>query len=127
MSVIRRRTEREETERLRGWLIYLLYENLPNPLHAVSLWKLLDRYNQPVLRRRFIKELDHVRGLGLIGVFPSGTTKRCDEVEQARLIQRYSAAGDDREMEEVLMVRLTPAGTTFQDGITDVPGVQRVE
>jgi len=127
MTLNRRRTEREETERLRGWLVYLLYLHRPKPLQLASLWKLLDQYNQPLIRRRFIEEIDHIRGLGLIRVFPAGASKELDDVEQARLIQRYSDAADDREMGTVLLARLTTAGTNFQDGITDVPGVQRVD
>lgn len=127
MTLNRRRTEREETERLRGWLVYLLYQSRPKPLQLASIWKLLDQYNQPLIRRRFIEEIDHMRGLGLIRVFPAGATKELDDVEQARLIQRYADAADDREMGTILLARLTTAGTNFQDGITDVPGVQRVE
>jgi hypothetical protein len=123
----RRRTEREENERLRGWLVYLLYQNRPKPLQLSSIWKLLDQYNQPLIRRRFVEEIDHMRGLGLIRVFPAGATKELDEVEQARLIQRYADAADDREMGMILLAKLTTAGTNFQDGINDIAGVQRVE
>jgi hypothetical protein len=123
----RRRTEREETERLRGWLVYLLYEHRPKPLQLASLWKLLDQYNQPLIRRRFIQEVDHVRGLGLIRVFPAGAAQELDEVAQARLIQRYADTADDREMGMILLARLTTAGTLFQEGTTEVPGIQRVD
>lgn len=123
----RRRTEREENERLRGWVVYLLYLNRPKPLQLVSLWKLLDQYNQPLIRRRFIEEIDHIRALGLIRIFPAGAKAESDEVEQARLIQRYADASDDREMGAILLARLTTVGTNFQDGIIDVPGIQRVD
>jgi hypothetical protein len=127
MTLNRRRTERDETERLRGWIVYLLHQHRPKPLQVTSIWKLLDQYNQPLIRRRFIEEIDHVRALGLIRVFPADAKKEIDDVEQARLIQRYADACDDREMGMVLLARLTTAGTNFQDGINDVPGVQRVE
>ena len=127
MTLNRRRTEREETERLRGWLVYLLYLNRPKPLPLVSLWKLLDQYNQPLIRRRFVEEIDYVRSLGLIRVFPSDAKEEVDDVTQARLIQRYFDAADEREMGQTLLARLTTAGINFQDGITDMPGIQRVD
>jgi hypothetical protein len=108
-------------------MVYLLWCHRPKPLQLSSLWKLLDQYNQPLIRRRFVEELDHVRGLGLVRVLPAGASQELDEAAQDRLIQRYADAADDREMGTVLLARLTTAGTNFQDGITDVPGISRVE
>lgn len=124
----RRRTEQQETERLRGFIVYLLYLNRPKPLQLGSLWKLLDQYNQPLIRRRFIEEIDYVRGLGLIRVFPADAKEEVDDVGQARLIQRYAEVADDREMGMTLLARLTtPAGVNFQDGLTEISGIQRVD
>ncbi len=112
---------------MRGWVVHLLYLYRPKPLPLVTLWKLLDQYNQPLIRRRFVEEIDYVRGLGLIRIFPAESKKELDDVEQARLIQRYADVSDEREMGQTVLARLTTAGINFQDGIADVPGIQRVD
>lgn len=119
--------ERERTQRLRGWMIYLLYKARPKPMEIVVLRNLLDRYNYPQTRRKLGEEIDYLRSLRLLRVFPSDFEEELGEVEQAKLIQRFSECESDEEMGQVLCVRITAAGINFQDGITDMEGIMRVE
>ena len=62
--------ERNRTERIRGYIIYLLYTAHPNPLEWQVLIELLDARNFPLTRRRLAKEIDYLRSLRLLRVFP---------------------------------------------------------
>lgn len=119
--------EKQETEQTRGWILYLLYLSKPKPVELNKLWGMLDQYNQPVLRRKFVEEIDYLRSRGLIGVFNSGSKTELTDDEQSRLIQRYVEASTAREMGTFLFARPTVAGIDFQEGNSEVPGVQRVE
>lgn len=114
-------------QRLRGWIIYLLYKARPKPMEVVVLRTLLDRYNYPLSRRRLGEELDYLRSLRLIRVFPCDSEAELGEVEQAKLVQRFSDCESDEEMGQVLCVRITTAGINLQDGITNMEGIMRVE
>lgn len=119
--------QRERNARERGWIVYLLYKARPKPLPLVSVQRMLDRHNMPMTRRRLSEEIDYLRSLRLIGVFPSDSATEIDNVQQARLTQRFADCESDEEMGAVLFARLTAAGINFQDGITDHAGITRVE
>lgn len=119
--------ERERKERLRGWIIYLLYKAKPKPVELASLRRMLDRVNLPLTRRRLAEEIDYLRSLKLIRIFPSCSESELDDMQQAKLIQRYCDTESDEEMGEVICARLTTAGINFQDGMNDVQGISRVE
>jgi len=118
---------REHNERLRGWIVYLLYKAKPKPLEMAVLTRLLDSRNFPLSRRRLAEEIDYLRSLKFLRVFPSCSDEELDEVKQTKLIQRYSATDDDGEMGDSLCARITTAGINFQDGVNDMDGVMRVE
>lgn len=119
--------QRERNERLRGWVIYLLYKAKPRPLELAVLTRLLDARNYPLSRRRLAEEIDYLRSLNMLRVFPSCSDEELDTVKQAKLVQRYADTDDDSEMIEVLCARITAAGINFQDGLTDMAGITRVE
>jgi hypothetical protein len=119
--------QRERSARVRGWIIYFLYKGRPQPLPLYSVWKMLDRHNMPLTRRRFAEEIDYLRGLRLLSVFPAGSDTEVSVVEQAKLTQRYADCESDQEMGLVLWARLTTAGVNFQDGTSDHEGITRVE
>jgi hypothetical protein len=88
----------------------------------------LDRQNYPCTRRRLAEEVDYLRSLRLLRVFPCAAEEELDEVKQAKLCQRYSDTESDEEMGSVLCVRITTAGINFQDGIpTTMDGITRIE
>jgi hypothetical protein len=118
---------REDTERKRGWIVYFLYKQRPKPLELPSLMRLLDKVNHPVSRRRLAEEVDYLRSLGLLRVFPAHSEAALDEVRQAKWIQRYTEAETDEELGDVLCARITTAGINFQDGINEYSGIARVE
>ena len=121
-----RELEQERTERLRGWIVYLLYKSRPNPLETSILIRALDRVNFPLSRRRLAEELDYLRSIQLIRVFTAGETRELGEPEQAKLVQHYSNTESDEEMGAVLCARLSAAGIDFQQEILQREGIQRV-
>ena len=125
--VTRRLTDQQETELLRGWIIYLLYLKKPKPFELNSLWSTLDQYNQPAAFYKFVEEIDHLRGLGLLRVFPAGAQTDVDDAKQARLLQRYLDGPTARELGTFLYAHITPAGVQFQERNLAVVGIQLVE
>ncbi|MGH9942836.1 MAG: hypothetical protein ACRD9R_10830 [Pyrinomonadaceae bacterium] len=120
--------QREHNERLRGWILYFLYQNRPKPLEMAGLMRLLDRRNFPLSRRRLAAEVDYLRSLRLVRVFPTCAEAEMDEVQQAKLTQRYAEADHDGEMPDTLSVRVTTAGINLQDGtVPEMAGILRVE
>jgi hypothetical protein len=123
-----RQQQRERNERLRGWIIYLLYQGRPAPVEMPVLMRLLDRQNYPLTRRRLAEEIDYLRSLKLLRVFPSDAEQELDEVKQAKLCQRYADTNSDEEMGLVLCARITSAGINWQAGIPPtMDGISRVE
>ena len=123
-----RQQQREHNERLRGWIIYFLSKSRPRPLEMPVLMRLLDRQNYPLTRRRLAEEVDYLRSLRLLRVFPSDAEQELDDVKQAKLCQRYADSESDDEMGVVLCVRITTAGINWQDGIPPtMDGISRVE
>ena len=122
-----RQQDQERTERLRGWIVYLLYMSRPKALELASLTRLLDRRNLPVSRRRLAEEIDYLRSLRLIRVFNIDAEEELTEVQQAKLVQKYSDCDSDEEMGTVLCARITTAGINFQQGIEAQTGLARVE
>lgn len=127
MLVDHKAQQREELAHKRGWILYLLFLKRPAPVSTARLWKMLDKQNVYFSRRTLAEEIDYLRSLRLIDVFPQGTTKKLDDVAQALLIQRYSQCASDEEMGEVMCARITSAGINFQLGETDHIGITRVE
>jgi hypothetical protein len=122
-----REQERNRTERLRGWIIYLLYKARPQPIELSLLIELLDARNYPVTRRRLSEEVDYLRSLRFLRVFPMHAEEELDDVKQAKLMQRYSDCGSDVELGQAVGARLTAAGINFQEGTDKPVGLQRVE
>lgn len=120
--------QRERNARLRGWILYFLYLSRPRPLEMPVLMGLLDRQNYPCTRRRLAEEIDYLRSLRLLRVFPGDAEAELDEVQQAKLCQRYADTDSDEEMGAVLCARITTAGVNWQDGIPPtMDGISRVE
>jgi hypothetical protein len=119
--------ERKRTERRRGWIIYFLYKARPQPIELASLMELLDAYNFPVSRRRLAEEVDYLRSLRLLRIFPMHAEVELDDVGQAKLMQRYADCESDGELGAVVGARLTAAGINFQEGVDTLTGMQRVE
>ncbi len=113
-----------ETERRRGWIVYLLYAARPKPLDFASLMNLLDARNFPLSCRRLSEELDFLRSAGLLRVFPVGADNALDEVAQAKLIERYYDS--DGELNDDYCAKITTRGTNFQDDHFNETGVMRV-
>jgi hypothetical protein len=125
--VTRRITDKQETEQLRGWIVYLLYLSKPKPLELNALWTTLDMYSIPTVHRKFVEEVDHLRALGLLRIFPAGAKTEIDEIEQARLLQKFIDGPRARELGTFVFARLTTAGVQFQEGDSEAVGVARVE
>jgi hypothetical protein len=123
----RKDQQRQRNERIRGWIIYFLYQARPGLIECPVLINLLDARNLPLTRRRLAEELDYLRSLRLLRIFPATAEQELDEVKQAKLIQRYVDTDSDGEMGDVLCARITTAGINFQDGLTEHPGIARVE
>lgn len=118
--------QQQERERIRGWIIYFLYKNSPKPVEMEVLKRLLDKVNFPLSSLRLAREIEHLRSLRLIRVFPSEAGE-VSEAEQERLIQRYAECESLSGMGVVLCVRLTAAGTNFQEGLDQTIGIHRVD
>jgi len=118
--------EKQNRERLRGWIIYLLYLQKPSPFDLNALWLTLDQYNQPVAHHRFVEEVDYLRSLGVLRIFPAGSKTELDSTAQALLLQRYLETPRASDIGFVYG-RLTPAGVQFQEHNAEVIGIERVE
>lgn len=118
--------KRQKNQRCRGWIIYLIYKARPNPVEFAVLGTVLDAKNFPMSRRRLAEEIDYMRSLRLLRVFPLGASEELDEVKQAKLLQQYADCDSDEEMGVSLCVRLTAAGINFQDALDDHKGIHRV-
>lgn len=115
---------KQETERRRGWFIYLLYASRPKPLDFASMIRLLDARNFPLSARRFAEELDFLRSAGLLRVFPLGNDDALNEIEQSKLIQRYCES--EGELDDNYSAKITNKGINFQEGHFEEQGVTRV-
>lgn len=121
-----REQERERIERLRGWIIYILYKSRPSHLELDSLQRLLDKRNLPVTRRRLAEELDYLRSLRFIRISLGSTRSELDETTQTRVVQRYADA--DRAEAEPVCACLTAAGINFQEAFEEnITGIARVD
>jgi len=118
---------RERNEKLRGWILYFLYKARPHPMELASVRDLLDQRNFPLTRRRLAEELDYLRSLRLVDIFPSGAVAVIDQVSQAKYLQRYADTDSDEDLGLALYCRITTAGINFQDGVNDLDGIKRVD
>lgn len=123
-----REQRKERTERLRGWMIYLLYKARPRLLECDALLRLLDRRNFPLSRRRLAEELEYLHSLRLIRIEVAGneSQKLTDRIV-LKLLQQY-ADSDTERMSDVICARLTAAGINFQEGVgPHFEGIARIE
>jgi hypothetical protein len=120
------RNRQQRTERLRGWIVKVLYESRPDPMEMVVLSSTLDEVNFGVSRRALGMEVDFLRSLSLVRVFPLGSDDELDKVAQAKLLQRFCNSDSDGEMNLVLCATLSYKGINFQEGMEEHPGVSRV-
>jgi len=120
--------EQVRVERGRGWIIKTLNDARPDPVELAVLSSTLDGLNFPMWRRTLAQELDYLRSLGLVRVFPLGSDEEHTAVDQAKLIQRYANSNSDADLGASLCVRVTAHGIDFQAGLVDgIAGVMRVE
>lgn len=117
--------QRRQIERARGWLVRFLCEAYPQPLELHELQTLLDQANFPFTKRGLAAQVDYLRQANLVRVFPRNHEMELDNVQQAKLLQRY--AESEGELENTLAARLTRAGTDFQEGRLVCEGVARVD
>jgi hypothetical protein len=118
--------KREQIERLRGWIIYLLYKARPRHVEFDSLQRLLDKFNLPVTRLRLAEEIDYLRSLRLVKVSLGHSQPELEEGQQTRHIQRYADA--DREDVSLACASLTAAGINFQEELDQMTtGIARVD
>jgi hypothetical protein len=120
------RTRQQRIERLRGWILKILYEARPLPLELVVLSATLDEVNFGVSRRSLAGEVEFLRALDLVRVFPLGSKTKISEPEQAILLQRFSESDNDGELNLSLCATLSYQGINFQEGLEDAGGVSRV-
>jgi hypothetical protein len=113
-----------EVKKRRGWIVCLLHAAAPKPLDLASLIELLDERNFPLSYRKLSEELNFLRSLGLIRVFPINSNVELDNIAQARLLQRYSDS--EGEMNDDICAYLTTDGTLFQEGEINKDGISRV-
>ncbi len=124
----RKDQELEKTQRLRGWIIFLLYNSRSRCLEVDSLRRLLDHYNLPLSRRKAAEEIDYLRLLRLVKVSLTNSKSEPDEIQQSRLIQRYADPDRDDATSDILCVALTAAGINFQEGTPQtLDGIGRIE
>ena len=109
-----------QRDRRRGWILYLLYESDPKPLDLPSLIHLLDQRNFPMTSRGLAKDLQFLRGAGLLMI----ADKELSKAEATRLLNRYAEMGD--EARDGLSISITVAGSDFQEGRRIIPGVMRI-
>lgn len=128
MTTFRKDQEREKTQRLRGWIIHLLYVARPRCLECDSLRRLLDHYNLPLSRRKLAEEIEYLRSLKLVSVSLTNSPSAPDDLQQSRLIQRYADPDRDETVSDILCVTLTAAGINFQEGTpAQLDGIGRIE
>jgi hypothetical protein len=120
------RNRQQRTERLRGWMVKILYEARPDPLELVVLSSTLDEVNFGVSRRTLGMEIDYLRSLNLVRVFPLDSNDELGKVEQAKLVQRFCNSDSDGELNVVLCATLSAKGINFQEGLEEAHGVSRV-
>jgi hypothetical protein len=124
----------QESEERRGWILFLLYQQRPKPLTCTQIRRQLNALNLPTTRRTLAEELDYLRGLRMINVFPANSEVELDRVAQSKLIQAFADSESDRDLLWngvqgcVPCARVTTAGVNFQDGIGGpLEGIARVE
>lgn len=113
MLNIHREQERDRIERLRGWIIYILYKARPQHLELDALLRLLDKRNFPLSRRRLSEEIDYLRALKFLKVSMGIAQPESDDAQQTRMVQRYAAS--DHEDVNAICACLTATGINFQE------------
>jgi hypothetical protein len=117
----------QRIERLRGWIINILYVNRPDPCELSVISDTLDGYNMGCSRRALAGEIELLRTLRLVRVFPLGSGEDISNIQQAQLIQRYANSDNDQELHMTLCASLTARGNYFQEGLESVTGVARIQ
>src|SRR5260370_32980793 len=80
------------TERLRGWILSILYFNRPDPAEWTLLSNSLDQVNSGVSRHVLAIELSFLASHKLVRVFPSGASNDPTDNEQPQLLPRGARA-----------------------------------
>ena len=117
------RNRQQRTERLRGWMLKILYEARPDPLEFVVLSSTLDEVNFGVSRSTLAIELSFLCSKKMIRVFPIGSQDELTDNEQQGLLQRCAR---DEETCANVCVWLRAEGTIFVEGLAACEGIQRV-
>lgn len=125
MRLDQKQLRKLETEKRRGLILKFLYGARPKPLDFASLITLLDAKDFPLSCRRLAEDLDLLRSIGLLRVFPVGTDTALDEVAQTKLIQRY--CDSEGELNDDYCAKITTKGVNFQDGDVEELGVRRID
>jgi hypothetical protein len=121
------RRNQSRTERLRGWIVNILYNARPDPCEFAVLSATLDGYGFGCSRRTLAMEVDFLRSLKLVRVFPLGADEELDKIAQAKLLQRYANSDNDQEIHLTLCSSLTAHGINFQEGLEHtIEGIQHV-
>ena len=125
--------EQVKLERARGWIIKILDKERPDPVELVTLRETLYRKNVPLTDRALGAELDYLRSLGLLRVFPLGEKDELNNVEQAKLIQDWYTGTISASSNVCVCARITALGINFQAGLIaqatqphDLDGITRV-
>ena len=117
-------SDRERMNRLRGWIIYIVYGSRPRNVDFTTLKSMLDRRGYPLSSHRLAKELSFLCGEDLVRVSRLGVSKRLNlEEDQDALLLRYM---ESYNADDGYCVSLRTRGVQFQEDNCDVPGVMRI-
>ena len=119
MSLNTERRNDYDRSRRRGLILNLLHDSDPKPLDCDSLLHSLDFFNHPLTARGLAKDLQFLRGLGLIMI----AEKELSRSEAARMLNRYAELSDG----ENLSISITVAGSDFQEGRKTIDGILRIK
>ncbi len=117
-------SERERMNRLRGWIIYIVYGSRPRTVDFTTLKSMLDRRGYPLSSHRLAKELSFLCGEDLVRVSLLDRRKKpVADDEQDDLLLRYM---ESYNVDDAYCVALRSRGVQFQEENCDVPGVMRI-
>lgn len=85
------RIHQQRIERIRGHILKQIYYSRPHPIEVEALRSNLDTLNYPLVREDFALQIDYLRSKKLINCFLSGMNEELGNVEQSKLVQRYSS------------------------------------
>lgn len=117
-------SERDRMNRLRGWIIYIVYGARPRVVDFTTLKSMLDRRGYPLSSHRLAKELSFLCGEDLVrvGLLDRRKKPTADE-DQDALLLRYM---ESYNVDDAYCVALRTRGVQFQEENCDVLGVMRI-